>query len=403
MTALIASPLGMAAAAENQQARHEEADSLAASSAASKAPHIAGSKGLLARPIKLKDTGISILFGGWVQADLIQDFDPVGNENQFKVNSIPVAGNPDSQLGGNTNFQIKQTRLSMDTRIDSAEGEIRTYIEGDFFGDGNSFRIRHAYGEWKGVLAGQTWSTFQDISARPLTLDYEGPDAEIFTRQAQLRYTHTVSDAVEWAIALEDPDSQVSSSQAGTGRSELPDLAANLRFTGSRGHVQVGGLARQIRFVSDAGQIDETTAGWGLNLSGSLSVREKDALMGQVAFGSGVGRYIETFSGQSADAALTSANDLEAIDAVALVAGYQRVWNAQFKSTFSLAYAEVDNIQSQPGTAIESSKSVHANLIYTPTPLLLIGGEFMWGEREDFSGDSGDATRFQFTIRYKLR
>lgn len=33
--------------------------------------------------------------------------------------------------------------------------ELKTVIEGDFFGTGN-LRLRHAYGEWKGILAGQT-------------------------------------------------------------------------------------------------------------------------------------------------------------------------------------------------------------------------------------------------------
>jgi hypothetical protein len=383
--------------------RHEEAASIPLSSNASSDPHLTGQQGILAKPIRIEGTGISLSLGGWVQADFIQDFEPVGNESQFKVNSIPVSGNPDAELGGNTNFQIKQTRLILDARSAGEAGDIRAYIEGDFFGGGDSFRIRHAYGEWKGIMAGQNWSTFQDISARPHTLDYEGPDAEVFVRQVQLRYTHKVSDTLEWAAALEEPDSQITSAGSGSGRSELPDLAANLRFTGSRGHVQLGGLLRQLRFEDGGGAIDATETGWGVNLSGGVTVMDTDGLMGSVALGSGVGRYIESFGGQGSDAVLTAGNKLEALDAVAFVGGYEHAWNSQFKSTVSAAYAEVDNVDSQPGSAIKSATSFHANLMYKPNRLIMIGGELMWGEREDFDGSTGDATRLQVSIQYKLK
>ena len=400
---LIALPLTQTFSAETQRPRHEEADSIPLSSSASQAPHTAGPPGLLAKPIEIKGTGISVLFGGWVQADFIQDFDPVGNESQFKVNSIPVSGDPDAELGGNTNFQIRQTRLTLDTRGDTDYGQVRAYIEGDFFGDGNSFRIRHAYGEWQGIMAGQNWSTFQDISARPSTLDYEGPDSEIFVRQVQIRYTRQVSDTFEWAAAIEDPDSQIAAALDGGGRSEMPDFTGNLRFTNDRAHLQLGALLRQLRFVNDDGTVDETTTGWGLNLSGKMTVRERDAVLGQIAYGSGIGRYIESFGGQGADAVLTADNDLRALDAWALVAGYEHAWNAKFKSTLSFSYAELDDLQGQPDTAIQSSTSMHVNLMYTPNRLIMIGGELMWGERENFDGATGDATRLQLSVRYNLR
>ena len=142
-----------------------------------------------AEPQSLEITagGINLRFGGFVKLDFIQDFDYVGNQDQFKVNSIPVDGDPNALLGGSTNLSARQTRITMDVSSDAGNGRMRAYVEGDFFGSGNSFRLRHGYGEWKGLLAGQTWTTFQDISARPFTLDYEGPDAEIFVRQAIIR------------------------------------------------------------------------------------------------------------------------------------------------------------------------------------------------------------------------
>ena len=46
---------------------------------------------------------------------------------------------------------------------------------------------------------------------------------------------------------------------------------------------------------------------------------------------------------------------------------------------------------------------MHANLVYSPVPPLAIGGELMWGERENSDGSSNDAARLQFSIQWKFR
>jgi hypothetical protein len=349
--------------------------------------------------------GIDLRFGGFAKLDFIQDFDYVGNQDQFKVNSIPVSGDPNTLLGGSSNLSARQTRLTMDIAGDEGDERMHAYIEGDFFGSGDSFRIRHAYGEWNGLLAGQTWTTFQDISARPMTLDYEGPDSEIFVRQAMIRYTATLTNGLEWAVAAEDPDSQLSSVSgvAGQGRSEWPDLVARVRWNQQWGHLQFAGIARQLRFVSNDGTVDEAVSGYGLNVAGSAKAFGTDTVMGHIGFGSGVGRYIESFGGTASDAVLTAGGSLEALDAWAWVLGYTHQWNQLLASTASIGTAEIDNDPDQGATAIKSAKSAHANLVFTPTRRVIIGGELMWGERENNDGSDGDATRLQVSVQYNFR
>jgi hypothetical protein len=349
--------------------------------------------------------GVSLQFGGFVKLDMMQDFDPIGNENQFKVNSIPVSTDPASEQGGSSHFTVNATRLTLDVHgLEGPATGVRAYVEGDFYGSGTSFRIRQAYGEWKGLLAGQTWSTFQDISARPFTLDYEGPDGEIFVRQPMIRYTRQVSGAVQWAIAVEEADSQITSTNvSGSGRSEFPDLAGNVRLTNSLGHLQVSGLVRQLRFVSSDGSVDETTGGYGLSLSGSANVLGGDAIMGQVALGSGMNRYIEAFSGTSSDAVLTPDNELEAMDGWSVVLGFTHHWTAKFNSTISAAVAELDDVPGQSASAIKTVEATFVNLVYKPFSQFMVGGEVMWGERENFNGDSGDAVRLQLSMQYSFQ
>ena len=84
------------------------------------------------------------------------------------------------------------------------------FVEGDFFGTGNAFRMRHAYGTLGPVLGGQTWSTFMDEDTMPETLDFESPIAFPLIRQAQIRRSQDIgNDGSYWAVALEDPDSDL--------------------------------------------------------------------------------------------------------------------------------------------------------------------------------------------------
>ena len=323
---------------------HHEADS---EPAVGKPQTTQGSSGVF-KPIEIGE-GVTLQFGGFAKVDYMQDLDPIGNADQFKVNSIPVEGDPDSGLGGSNNISARQTRLSFDVRADESAGGLRAYVEGDFFGSGNAFRLRHGYGEWKGLLGGQTWTTFQDISARPFTLDYEGPDSEIFVRQPMIRYTGTPSEKLEWSVAVEDPDSQiaVTADEPGSGRNEMPDIPARVRYKTKRGHVQVAGILRQLRFVSDDGTMDASTTGYGVNLSGKATVLGRDAIMGHAAFGSGIGRYVESFGGTSSDAVLTADGDVETLDAWSFVLGFTHHWSSKLDSTVSGGMAELDNDPNQ--------------------------------------------------------
>ena len=69
---------------------------------------------------------------------------------------------------------------------------IRIFTEGDFFGQSNAFRLRHAYGEVGSLLVGQTWTTFTDVAAAPATLDFEGSVSSVNRRQAQARWTQPI-------------------------------------------------------------------------------------------------------------------------------------------------------------------------------------------------------------------
>ena len=80
--------------------------------------------------------------------DLIHDFNPIASPDYFDVSKIPTDGSE----GQSTHLHAKETRLYLDVRTPSKAGELRAYVEGDFYGSGGSFRFRHAFveigGKW---------------------------------------------------------------------------------------------------------------------------------------------------------------------------------------------------------------------------------------------------------------
>ena len=82
------------------------------------------------------------------------------------------------------------------------------YVETDFYGSGSVLRLRHAYGSYGGLLAGQTWINFVDDDNFPNTIDFESPMAFPSIRQAQVRYTAKLGDKASWSVAVEDNKSR---------------------------------------------------------------------------------------------------------------------------------------------------------------------------------------------------
>src|SRR5688572_10104852 len=137
--------------------------------------------------------------GGRVKLDGIHDFRPIGNEDSFDTRTIPIDGGEEVH----SNVHAKETRLSLDIRGDVDDHQLRMYVETDFYGTSSALRLRHAYGTYGGLLAGQTWTTFMDEDNLPRTIDFESPTAFAQIRQALVRWTQKAGD-VTWAVAVED-------------------------------------------------------------------------------------------------------------------------------------------------------------------------------------------------------
>jgi hypothetical protein len=329
---------------------------------------------------------------------------------------------------GQSSLSVKQSRFGVKGRMPTGSGTapIDFKFEFDLFGTGvdagqTTMRLRHFYGEWGPLLAGQTHSLFMDIDVFPNTIDYWGPSGMVFYRNVQIRYTPFHNERSHFAVAIERPGNDI---DAGGLRlidgledlqvqndEELPDLTAQYRYGDDWGHVQVGGILRKVGYELRASPADAwvegSEIGWGVNLSGVFNLFEKDVVRLQVVYGEGIASYMNDGGMDLAPSASRSAGvvtglESEAVPLTGVVAYYDHWWNEQWSSSIGYSFTEVDNTNFQDLNTFQKADYASGNLLYYPADNLMIGGELMWGQRTNLDDESEDDLRFQFSVKYNF-
>ena len=176
--------------------------------------------------IPIPGTEAAMKIGGQVRMSVVKTLGPLGVDDKFVTSSIPVEGSQDAGKGSRLNYSARPSRMNFDFRTLTGVGSVRAFIEADFAGDSsNTFRLRHAYGQWGNFLAGQTWSTFSDPGAEPDGIDFEGLNAISLFRQPQIRWTKPLRDNISVSLAAENPAPDVTGA---TGVNQEPDVVARI-------------------------------------------------------------------------------------------------------------------------------------------------------------------------------
>lgn len=355
---------------------------------------------------RLPGTNAALAIGGFVKTDFVYNFDPLQIKDRFITGSIPVGGNETTGDEAQSSVTADQSRLNFDLRSPTDYGIMRAFIEGDFAGDNDTFRLRHAFGQWRKMLAGKTWSTFMDPDASPEEIDFEGLNGRINVRQAQFRFMPTFGEKYELQFALEDPNPQI---QNGSGVTRTPDIVLAGRFQPhKRLHLKLGLLAREIR-GQDATSADvEKQWAWGTSLSGRFvtpRLQDRDSILFQLNYGKAIGRYVNDLSsiGNYDGIFNPETGNLQLFDITAGYVSLQHWWGTnELRSNFTFGAVDVNNPGFLEGDTYLRTLRFSSNLIWSPIPRIDIGGEYLWGRRENKDGEHGDATQLQFAVTYRF-
>ncbi len=137
---------------------------------------------------RLPGTNTLMRIGGYAKTDFIYDLKPAGNIDSFIPATIPI---PAPTSINNSTISVRATRFNLDFLVPTRSGDsYRFFFEMDFFGTNSTTpKLRHAYGQAKNFLVGQTFSNFMDPDAGADTLDYQGVNALVSIRNPQFRYS----------------------------------------------------------------------------------------------------------------------------------------------------------------------------------------------------------------------
>ncbi len=263
----------------------------------------------------------SITFGGYLAADVKHiNGDLAPYLDDFWIGTATVE---DTSL---TKFSVSSSRLN--TKY--VHGDTTAFVEFDFYtNEGNEVltnsrgpRLRHAFIKHGNWTIGQTWSTFNDLSALAEAVDFGGPlVASGFIRQTQIRYTNG-----NWQFSIENPESYAGDPT----QDSMPDVIGKYSMKGEWGHISVAGVFKSLNtndIFDESGSLlssggSETAFGYGV--TGKIKVGDKDDFRFQVHAGN-VGRYVGA-------AAATDLVGNEVEESTAYVVAYRHIWNDTFRS-----------------------------------------------------------------------
>jgi hypothetical protein len=360
---------------------------------------------------------------GFAMLDMGVNFNSINPNwtDTMRVTKLPSA---EEQFGkdGSTFAGVRQSRLGVKGYTPTSLGELRTTFEFELFGTGvdegqTTFRLRHAYGELGQFGAGQYWSPFMDIDVFPNTLEYWGPTGMVFFRNVQARWMPIQGDT-RLTFAVERPGA---SGDAGVladrielqnvkGRSPIPDFSAEYRMGGSKGYIEVAGMLGQMKWddlLDDQFELSGSATRWGLNFSSNLKLGSATTLRAQVVYGEGIQNYmndapVDVGIVRNPGNAVTPITG-EAIPLLGTVLFLDHNWSDQWSTAVGYSSTDIDNLEGQDDTAYSLGQYIVGNLLYSPVPGVMVGGELQWGRREMFKDPYvGEGLKVQFSVKYNF-
>jgi DcaP outer membrane protein len=363
----------------------------------------------------------SVSFYGFTMLDSGYDFGQI-NPNWYDVvrpTQLPSFKN-EFAPSGNVYASVRQTRFGVKSSTPTPYGDLNTIFEFELFGTGvdagqTTFRLRHAYGELGQFGAGQTWSPFMDIGVFPNTVEYWGPSGMVFFRNVQIRWMPIRKKTGSVTIALERPGA---SGDQGTysdrielsnirPRFNFPDLSGNARIDRNWGYLQVAGIVRKIGWVDVSGNpvnLGASVVGWGVNTTSNLNLSKNNVAKLAFVYGAGIENYMDD---APVDVGIQNQpNSPIPIKGVALpvlgvVAFLDHSWNKHFTSSVGYSLVDIQNSNAQKPADFHQGDYAIANLLYHPIPRVMMGSEFQFGRRVNFTnGYNFNDYRVQFSFKF---
>lgn len=381
--------------------------------------------------VMTKNKSFVMTIGGSINAILGYDignnlYKQPGAGISFVTSAIPVP----AVKGHKGDFYINPFNSAVDMQIvglANTKNEISAYVK--IGTDGNNFDLvlLRAYMTWRNFTFGQKLTLLQDCYAcQPPTIDPEGPSGCVSNVAYEISYTSPYYNGFRYAVGLDMP-SYYSSNGIYRGHDYpkfdgtqvtdykdaeqlVPDIPAWVEYRFSQwNRIRLSGIIRNFSYKDNLADKTRHSTGWGVMLSGNASPSDNFIFYYQLAYGRGIGNYLQDIAGKPISFIPDDGRPghMKASPMMGINGGV--TFNATKKLQFNAMFSEsrVWDVSAYCNALPEGQNYKYAlyaaaNCFYNITPYLQWGIEYLWGHRQTWNmggaHDSRIQTQLQFTF-----
>ena len=352
--------------------------------------------------VESKDKKLWMRFYGSARVYGSYDFNGLQGGTGFSISEIPVG----EEVNNEQTFYMTAniTRLGFEVKHRTLVGNTLIRIETDFNGPDNKFRIRHAYGQTKHFIVGQTWTNFSDIETLPLTVDVDGPPTAVTLRTVLIKYYLDFKPDWRFRASIESPSASIyvpDTISVEEVTQNYPAIASNIKKDWKAVQIKTAGILNPISVRNLSGERG-SLLGRGLLLSLNANITSSSSIKFQGIYGNGIASYLNLAENSAYDVVLNP-NDGE-YQLTNCYGGY-----VAFNQNIIKNYIDIDivyglvNLKMEdyfPDYLFKAGQYITVNAFYQDPEAFRLGLEYSYGYKRTKDDSNGTANRFAFTFYY---
>lgn len=377
--------------------------------------------------VKTADNKFILTIGGQINPILGFDignnlYKQAGAGPSFVTSQIPVP----AVAGKKGDFYINPLNGSVDLQVVGLAGtpnEVTGYVKFGTNGINNNVVLQRAYITYRDFTAGMKLTLFQDdYACQPPTIDPEGPSGEVSTLSYEISYKSPSYNGFRYAIGIDMPTFYSSNGYYrgkdypqfdghqvyADAENLIPDIPAWVEYSFSDwNRIRVSGLLRNFAYRDLLSGKTRHKLGWGAMISGNLSPDPKWIFYYQVAYGEGIGNYIQDIAGHPTSFIPNDAIPGRVKAAPMMGANIGVSYNPTSKLQFNAMFSEarIWDVGAYSNELSESQNYKYAlygavNCFYTINNWLQCGIEYLWGHRETWNIGGANDNRIQTQLSF---
>ena len=354
-----------------------------------------------------KEGKVALGIGGYVKGTMSVDMDGISDNLDFVTYDIPAPMKTDMR----NQFQMDASTSRIFLKLvgsNTSVGDFTVYLESDFRGkNGHQYdlRLRQAFIQFGGWKIGRAKTTFSDGAASPPTIDFEGPSGSVSTKNTMIQYSHQFGKHWSTAMSIEAPSASYTTDKnlSEAIKQRVPDIPSYVQYAwdGGKSHIRWSNLFRFLSYRNLVEGKNKLAFCMATQLSGMITFSPHWKLYYQGAYGEGYADYLNDLGGAGFDLIPNGdTGNLKPPTALGLVGGIQYNIHKNLFLSASYSQCRLYDTEGMAGSTYRYGQYVAANVFYEPVNNCMVGFEYLYGNRHNMDGTSGNAHRVNAMIQY---